>query len=133
MYHREFRSVYKLNAHIVFVVKYRRKAIDSQIMTRLKEIFSEILKKWNCTLVEFNGEKAKKNDSVMLVPRRELRVTLNYLLRQFISPLSFALSGSPLASFKIEKSVPLSALSVAGGEVAQYDPDIDQNLSSQID
>jgi len=56
MYNHGFRSVYKLNAHLVFAVKYRRKAIDNQIMERLKEIFSETLKKWDCKLVEFNGE-----------------------------------------------------------------------------
>jgi putative transposase len=56
MYNKGFRSVYKLNAHIIFVVKYRRKAINTQIMERLHEIFSETLKKWDCNLVEFNGE-----------------------------------------------------------------------------
>lgn len=56
MYNHGFRSVYKLSAHIFLVVKYRRKVINTQIMSRLKEIFSETLKKWDCTLVEFNGE-----------------------------------------------------------------------------
>jgi REP element-mobilizing transposase RayT len=31
-------------------VKYRKKAIDSQIISRLNEIFSETLKKWDCSL-----------------------------------------------------------------------------------
>lgn len=56
MYNHGFRSVYKLNAHIVFVIKYRRKAITSEMMARLEEIFAETLKKWECSLVEFNGE-----------------------------------------------------------------------------
>lgn len=56
MYHKGFRSVYKLNAHIVFVVKYRRKAINAEILTRLQEIFTDTLQKWDCTLLEFNGE-----------------------------------------------------------------------------
>ena len=33
MYHHGFRSVYKLNAHIVLVVKYRRRAINAEILT----------------------------------------------------------------------------------------------------
>ena len=56
MYHHGFRSVYKLNAHVVFVVKYRRKAINAEILKRLQEIFTDTLKKWDCALVEFNGE-----------------------------------------------------------------------------
>ncbi|MBD2485426.1 IS200/IS605 family transposase [Planktothrix sp. FACHB-1365] len=56
MYHKGFRSVYRLNAHVVLVVKYRRKAISREILTRLHEIFIDTLKKWDCTLLEFNGE-----------------------------------------------------------------------------
>lgn len=55
-YNKGFRSVYKLNAHVVFVVKYRRKAITQDILTRLHVIFAETLVKWECTLLEFNGE-----------------------------------------------------------------------------
>jgi REP element-mobilizing transposase RayT len=36
----EFRSVYRLTAHVVFVIKYRRKAINNEILDRLKEIGS---------------------------------------------------------------------------------------------
>lgn len=56
MYHNGFRSVYKLNAHIILVVKYRKKAIDKAILSRLKEIFIDTLGKRDAQLVEFNGE-----------------------------------------------------------------------------
>lgn len=56
MYNHGFRSVYKLTAHIVLVVKYRRKAINSNILARLNVIFQETLEKWKCSLLEFNGE-----------------------------------------------------------------------------
>ncbi len=56
MYNKGFRSVHKLNAHIVLVVKYRRKAIDAEILTRLEEIFESTLSKWESQLVDFNGE-----------------------------------------------------------------------------
>jgi putative transposase len=55
-YHHGFRSVYRLNAHIVFVVKYRKKAISKPILSRLQEIFKDTLHKWDCELLEFNGE-----------------------------------------------------------------------------
>ncbi|MFB2881111.1 IS200/IS605 family transposase [Floridanema aerugineum] len=56
MYNYGFRSVYRLNAHIILVVKYRKKAINKVILSRLKEIFIDTLNKWDAQLVEFNGE-----------------------------------------------------------------------------
>ena len=55
-YNKGFRSVYKLTAHIVLVTKYRKKAISEKVLLRLKEIFADTLIKWECNLVEFNGE-----------------------------------------------------------------------------
>jgi len=55
-YHRGFRSVYKLNAHVVLVVKYRRSAIDAEILIRLEQILKQTLNKWGSELLEFNGE-----------------------------------------------------------------------------
>lgn len=55
-YNKGFRSVYKLTAHVVLVTKYRKKAISEKILLRLKEIFTDTLIKWECNLVEFNGE-----------------------------------------------------------------------------
>ena len=55
-YHHGFRSVYKLNAHVVLVVKYRRRAINGEILTRLEEILKQTLNKWESELLEFNGE-----------------------------------------------------------------------------
>ena len=56
-YNKGYRSVYKLTAHVVFVTKYRKKAINQQILSRLEEIFFQTLKKWDCGLVQFNGEE----------------------------------------------------------------------------
>ena len=61
-YCKSFRSVYKLNDHIVFVTKYRKAAIDLSILNRLHTIFEETLNKWDCQLVEFNGESDPRKD-----------------------------------------------------------------------
>lgn len=55
-YHHGFRSVYKLNAQVVLVVKYRRGAINAEILTRLEQILKQTLNKWESELLEFNGE-----------------------------------------------------------------------------
>lgn len=56
IYQKGWRSVYSLTAHIVLVTKYRRKVINSEILSRLNEIFKDTLEKWDSHLVEFNGE-----------------------------------------------------------------------------
>lgn len=55
-YNKGFRSVYKLNAHVVFVTKYRKPAINKERLARLHDIFKETLEKWDCTLNDFNAE-----------------------------------------------------------------------------
>ncbi len=47
-YNKGFRSIYKLNVHIIFVTKYRKKAINQEILERLHIIFKETLDKWEC-------------------------------------------------------------------------------------
>ncbi len=47
-YNKCFRLIYKLNAHIIFVTKYRKKAINQEIRKRLNVIFKETLDKWEC-------------------------------------------------------------------------------------
>ena len=55
-YHKGSRSVYKLTVHVVLVTKYRQKAISEPVLKRLQNIFKETLMKWECNLLEFNGE-----------------------------------------------------------------------------
>ena len=55
-YHKGFRSVYKLNAHVVLVTKYRKPAINKERLKRLNTIFKETLEKWDCGLNDFNAE-----------------------------------------------------------------------------
>ena len=50
------RSVSDLKAHLVLTTKYRRKAFTDEMLKRLHEILEELLVKWDCKLVEFNGE-----------------------------------------------------------------------------
>ena len=71
-----FRSVYTLTVHIVFVTKYRRKVIDAAMLQRLGEIFRETCGKWECTLVEFNGE----SDHVHLLVNFSPQVQLSKLI-----------------------------------------------------
>jgi putative transposase len=75
-YNHGFRSVYKLTAHVVFVVKYRRKAISNEILARLKEIFASTLTKWESALLDFNGE----SDHVHLIIDYKPDIALSKLI-----------------------------------------------------
>ncbi len=49
-------SAYRLDYHIVFVIKYRNKVINKQVEERLRDIFTHVLAKWECGLTEFGAE-----------------------------------------------------------------------------
>lgn len=72
-YSKGFRSVYSLTAHIVFVTKYRKKLINQTLLARLNEIFTATCQKWECELLEFNGEV----DHVHLLIRYHPQVELS--------------------------------------------------------
>ncbi len=50
------RSVSNLKVHLVLTTKYRRKVFTDTMLTRLHTVLEELLTKWDCKLVEFNGE-----------------------------------------------------------------------------
>lgn len=54
--HSHRHCVYKINLHIVFVTKYRRKVINSDILKRLEDIFSKLCQNQKSELIEFGGE-----------------------------------------------------------------------------
>lgn len=51
------RSVSDLKVHLVLTTKYRRKVFTGEMLKRLHEVFLDLLTKWDCKLVEFNGEE----------------------------------------------------------------------------
>ena len=51
-----YHCVYNLNYHLVLVTKYRRKCITAAMLKRLKEHCTALVEKWECELLEFNGE-----------------------------------------------------------------------------
>ncbi len=50
------RSVSDLKVHLVLTTKYRRKVLTAAMIDRLHEVFESLLEKWDCKIVEFNGE-----------------------------------------------------------------------------
>ncbi|NEO38526.1 MAG: hypothetical protein F6J90_20190 [Moorea sp. SIOASIH] len=50
------RSVIDLKAHLVLTSKYRPKVFSAEMLQPLGEIVADLSQKWDCQLIEFNGE-----------------------------------------------------------------------------
>ena len=70
-------SVFMLWYHLVFVVKYRRKAIDDNVSERLKEIFGHIAPNYNITLQEWNHDKDHVHILFRAHPNTEISKFIN--------------------------------------------------------
>jgi putative transposase len=73
------RSVSDLKAHLVLTTKYRRKAFTGEMLTRLHEIFAALLAKWDCKIVEFNGEADHVHLLFQYHPDLQLSILVNNL------------------------------------------------------
>lgn len=70
-------SVFSLHYHLIFVVKYRRKAIDDTISEKLKEIFEHIQPSYNITLQEWNHDQDHVHILFSAHPKTELTKFIN--------------------------------------------------------
>lgn len=70
-------SVFKLNYHLILVVKYRREVLDGNISNRLREIFEYISPKYGIALEEWNHDKDHIHTLFRASPNSELSKFLN--------------------------------------------------------
>jgi putative transposase len=77
-------SVFALYYHLIFVVKYRRKVINSEISSRLKEIFEYIQLNYNVTLQEWNYDK----DHVHILFKAEPNTAISKFINTYKSASS---------------------------------------------
>jgi putative transposase len=73
------RSVSDLKAHLVLTTKYRRKVFNTAMLERLHIVFEDLLSKWDCKLVEFNGEDNHVHLLFQYHPDLELSKLVNNL------------------------------------------------------
>lgn len=73
------RSVSDLKAHLVLVPKYRKKLFNKVMLVRLEQIVRDLLEKWGCKCVEFNGEKDHVHLLFQYTPQIQLSKLVNNL------------------------------------------------------
>lgn len=66
------RSVSDLKAHLVLTTKYRRKVFTEEMIQRLLEIVGDLCEKWDCKMIEFNGEADHVHLLFQYYPQLEL-------------------------------------------------------------
>ncbi len=49
-------AAFRLQYHVILVIKYRHQCLTGEMLTRLESIFRNVLRKWDCDLMEFSGE-----------------------------------------------------------------------------
>lgn len=72
-------AVFSIRLHIVFVTKYRRPVLSSEILEYLRTAFTEILAGWRCELVEFGGEADHVHLLVSIHPALDISGLINNL------------------------------------------------------
>lgn len=72
-------TLYDLSIHLVLVTKYRKRVITKPIMTRLKEILETTCSKWDCELIEFNGEADHVHLLIDINPKAQISTLANNL------------------------------------------------------
>ncbi len=66
------RSVSDLKAHLVLTTKYRRRVLTGEMLVRLSAITSDLCDKWDCKMIEFNGEEDHIHLLFQYYPQLEL-------------------------------------------------------------
>lgn len=70
-------SVFKLNYHLVLVIKYRRHVLNDEISSRLREIFEHISPSYNISLEEWEHDKDHLHVLFKAHPNSEISKFIN--------------------------------------------------------
>lgn len=66
------RSISDMKAHLVLTTKYRKKVFTGEMISRLKDVVTDLCEKWDCKMIEFNGENNHIHLLFQYYPQMEL-------------------------------------------------------------
>jgi len=72
-------ATFLLNAHIIFIVKYRKKVLFDSQLIYLEKLFIETLEENDCKLIEFNGEVDHVHLVISYEPKHSISSIINNL------------------------------------------------------
>ena len=68
---------FNLKYHLVLVTKYRKKCINKCMLVLLRSTIERLCDKWDCELLEFNGEPNHIHLLLSLTPKINLSIFVN--------------------------------------------------------
>lgn len=71
-YSKSRKATFNLTVHLVFVTKYRRKILTKQMLDSLEIYFTSILSRWDCKMLEYNGESDHVHLLVSIKPDKRI-------------------------------------------------------------
>lgn len=74
-----YHCTYNLTYHLVLVTKYRRRCMTQPMLARLEAITRQTIHKWECELLEFNGQADHVHLLLSLNPKVTLSTFINNL------------------------------------------------------
>lgn len=112
-------AVFRLVLHLVLVTKYRRPVLTSEMLTRAAEIMKDVAARWECALLECQGDADHLHALLEVLPRvrpsdlvnnlktvtsRRLRKEFPFLVKAYKRPVLWSPSyclisagGAPIA------------------------------------
>ena len=66
------RSVSDMKAHLVLTTKYRKRVLTGEMIDRLRDVITDLCEKWDCKVIEFNGEDNHIHLLFQYYPQMEL-------------------------------------------------------------
>ena len=66
------RSISDMKAHLVLTTKYRKRVLTLEMIKRLNDVVVDLCDKWDCKVIEFNGEDNHIHLLFQYYPQMEL-------------------------------------------------------------
>ena len=66
------RSISDMKAHLLLTTKYRKKILTREMLVFLSDVVNDLCEKWDCKVVEFNGEDNHIHLLFQYYPQMEL-------------------------------------------------------------
>jgi putative transposase len=79
MYRKERHSVTDLKIHLICVTKYRKKVLDVESLSLIKQTFESVAKTMNFNILEFNGEADHIHALIEYPPKLSISQIVNAL------------------------------------------------------
>lgn len=84
------RSISDLKAHLVLTTKYRRRILTAEMIVRLRDVITDLCSKWDCKIIEFNGDENYIESRKITTTTRILQSKTRCSLRCYVNKVKLS-------------------------------------------